>query len=39
MLQEISWLEVIARAVFAVLGLVLATGGTLAIMGLLSGRD
>ena len=39
MLQEVSLLEVFARAIFAVVGLTVATGGVLTVMAFLSGRD
>jgi hypothetical protein len=39
MLQEVSLMEAFARAIFAVVGLTLATGGVLAVMAFLSGRD
>jgi hypothetical protein len=39
MLYELSFMAVFARAIFAAMGLALAAGGVLAVMGLLSGRD
>jgi hypothetical protein len=39
MLHELGFLEVFARAIFAVFGLIVVAGGALAVMGFLSGRD
>ena len=38
-LSEVSFLEAFLRAILSIVGLVVASGGVLAVMGFLSGRD